>query len=547
MLGIKFIIVVFLVSGLSAFCFQSTLHAGGIESSSTLNEILSRHKHWQTVVYQYNDIGGSILQGGKKWEIQFKKSGTIGMYEQTQLTPTLDTKFTCQQLENTVDLSGYLKMVSGIVEPASLVSPRAFLSTEISCQPDAFNSPPRLRELDHERFVLEFRQPNAKTPIQVIFFPALTETGIRVPVLNRKINLWTAPLGPLQATVSGLLKVTIQQATYLYHDLNSVKTVKVDRTFPKEYVPVLKASLSDWNQALDAEHFIIESKDEALDSARCLSENSLCLFWHGPKHIGWAGVGCSTTLTFDPTSGAIFGGQILCNNTASENLVPTPPDIVSAVTNSATMDTVAGIYLRRSEFLGFEAPRFDIYIGYILRHEIGHFLGMSHNFLGRNGDLAVNPYDSIMDYPSFPLIAFESRIARLGRFDLAALDLVYRIGGLPSDYKTCGDEEADFSLSKAMGLPTRVNCNRFDLKSPIEWLKSLVNSVGSQGILATNPGEGKLLLDQIGRFLLPDSGASASDVALALSLICKQSNDISTIRAHLKSNLEIELPPCPAP
>lgn len=147
-----------------------------------------------------------------------------------------------------------------------------------------------------------------------------------------------------------------------------------------------------------------------------------------------------------------------------------------------------------------------------LIHEIGHNLGLRHNFAGsedkdhfysneelKNMNVPVSaknvPYSSIMDYPKSEINALRT----FGKYDIAALRFAYTNTVLTADNKLIQVDSAkappeglkDFSYCTDDGVEPNPNCNPFDEGTGMkEIAQSLIDSY-KDGYLRSNFRRGR--------------------------------------------------------
>jgi len=227
----------------------------------------------------------------------------------------------------------------------------------------------------------------------------------------------------------------------------------------------------------------------------------------------------------------------ISNSANPDNLKQSRPDAIQKVKDcSADLNWMASVYMRMSEFREYLHPEPSTIVQYLMLHEMGHFNGFSHNFVGSQNGTAQNPTDSIMEYIPFSTLV---KPLKLGKLDHDLINLVYKHIQPPQDRPFCSD------FDSTGGLPPNIrkekaNCNTFDVGDSAEWY-ILLSKYGEDGIFSNDPTGGVSLLTKLGRFLLAESGATEKQQQRVSEFLCGLKNDREKITNNLAEKLGTEL------
>lgn len=304
---------------------------------------------------------------------------------------------------------------------------------------------------------------------------------------------------------------------------SGIRRLVFDRSFPQHYIQETLNALKKWNTALGVPAFPSHYSVSDVDPIECFSTQTLCFQWKGSPVLAWAGLGGYADASFDPTSGETIGGIISISNEVPGPLEKTPEDIRQKFLNdNLELKDMAELYLDRKKMLGFEHPLPTAVIGSFMIHELGHFVGLVHNFAGSNSWTPKGSAKTAMDYLPFP--AINSHAAEVQKWDYWAIQSRKNNHPMPKDYSFCSDSEGDqvtLSLANQFENP---NCKKDDLGTPINWALLLAEKSpeGLSGVDETLQFFGKSfpILRHLGIFFF-DKKSERPGYHEALNYVCK--------------------------
>jgi len=396
-----------------------------------------------------------------------------------------------------------------------------------------------------------------------VFLPQFSDsTKTRTPLSNR-IGIATAPLGLMESMLPMALYPVVldrpKHTAYLHHSLTEKKPVYVDKDFPDVYIGVLNDVLAQWNKVFGSQVFSLMEERKSLYDIDCLSSSILCVFWSGPTEFSWTLPGGFSQNSFDPETGLILGGtiQIITNQ---KDLTPTPEKLKNALLNNQIDEKLAAeIQTRRyenSDFTSMLYPRLKDSVKQVLLHEIGHFNGFYHNFLGSSGGTIKEPLKTIMDYPAFPA---RHNATKLGVWDYNLINVVYKNQSLTTDYELCTDLEVWPKVEDGK-LTKLANCNYFDVGDTAQWYIDMAQVCKVEDCIFKLPiippslalfssmqssyrgrSDSGNLLAAMGYFLTEKGRATNTQKQKIKKYLCSRKNDLPRIRAQLDQEQGVEL------
>ena len=244
------------------------------------------------------------------------------------------------------------------------------------------------------------------------------------------------------------------------------------KNFPDEYVDAAKKGVTSWNEAFGFEALEAKVAPQNIDVG---DPRYMVIKWFDGTDQGlrWAGVAKMITM---PDTGAVVGGGIYIQGETLVDMYKKIHAYSQLASDSVKLSGSLGGFSFTTElgenpvvpFLTDVESDFDEYIqDYYLEtiaHEVGHVLGLRHNFKGSTQLDALGHSASVMDY--LPR-AERSDYAGPGVYDIAAIRWGY-FGIAPEvDLPFCTDED----------LWTVWDCSQGDYGDPVDYVvKSLVNS-----------------------------------------------------------------------
>ncbi len=490
-------------------------------------ELLSSHENWISVVYEDAPFGKAVVQQGKRWRFVHKSAG-LQLFEVIPLTISLKKGLSCTSIQGKQE--GSFEMSSSVIDLNGLVVFNPFVSDNLPCSHFQEWQVVGIHRLEQDGLKISL-QENSGLKREILIFP-YSEPALAPASFNENIGAFSTPLGVNNHYFDVFkIKKDQYQRAFVRHDLSHPRTIIVNTEFPEKFLPLLESIVSSWNAVLGVKYFRLSSKPEDLNMVSCLRDNVLCLSWpKGLIEIPSTGVSATTHFAFDPLSGGVLGGLIDIVHTPLS--LGTAPEKYIQELQNPTLEILASHFMKGDEYAFFAVAHPENYLKFLFNHEIGHFMGLKHNFFGFNGK-SNEPYLSVMDYPPFILSSSDSKMGDLHRWDRETMEFIYRGNSISSDYRTCEEDNA-------LGVSAIPNCNQFDIgATPIRWFQQL-SSFAKHGIMTPVPGNTMPLAYNVGRFLLPNVKAEKEDTNIAKELICNDKSRDKAL-AYLKKTFGFEL------
>lgn len=477
---------------------------------------LARHTNWQTMSYLSTGAGqdaNALFLGSKLWN-------TFSDSEANLLKFTEISKLSIR--ENAAQ-PGKAELYSASLILNEQTKPVDF-GLDFKKEADVTWT---FRDLGREKFLLQ----TIDKRLSLIFIPADSEPDAdrfkisESPPLNSYAG--TAPLGFAASGYKSLFGLSVAPLAYLHHDISRPKRVRVSATFPRRYLPVIADGLKKWNKALGFKLFNLDLQtNQQVDPAECFANDQVCILWSGAADLPWTGFSGVTSISFNPVSGRIIGGTVTLTNAApAGSLKVTPPEIVARISqNDPGISWIAEQALMTDKYAKLLHPFPNRFLDYFVVHELGHYIGLDHNFAGSIEGTAERPTNSIMDYLPFPAVIKANKI---GPYDLSMIDLVYR-------KKLPNPKQPYCSGDQVSGEAWAPFCEQRDIGDTLTWFALWAN-MSSDGLFlpldATNvsskTGYSKqTMLDILIRYL------NTSERLRAEKIICAQLNE--PVEARLK-------------
>lgn len=390
-----------------------------------------------------------------------------------------------------------------------------------------------LKDLGNDKFAI-FGQSYI-----AVFSPVTTDQIQSKPLQkDLKFYLWQAPLGMIEETAELFYtypKPLPQKLGPLKHDLKKVRKVYIDESFPRQFEAALLSGLNEWNKALGINFYILDGWRK-LDPLACIaSDESLCIFWDGPPTLAWASFAAISTPSFNPLSGDILGGAItFINQVKEDDLSQTPQSILNTYNNNQIdIQTAAAFLMKRKLFSTYRHPEPEKLVKAIFIHELGHDFGMPHYFMGSINTSKDTLFDTVMDYPPFPVFG---KMDHLGIRDLAKLDAIYDNGFF------VGEPEC-----KNVHVMSNPVCQPGDLGEPVVWNYFLAQS-NPEWIFADLPSAGGLnfgsvskIIDRLYLFLRPSPAVTSSQQVMAHQILCSRPDKYDDVAKYIKEKFSDNL------
>ena len=180
------------------------------------------------------------------------------------------------------------------------------------------------------------------------------------------------------------------------------------KDFPSEYVEVAKTAILSWNKAFDHDYLDVKVAPKHVDVGD--PRYHVIKWFDGTdQSLGWAGV---AKMIVAPDSGQVLSGSIYIQGNTISNLYKDIMDYSQQVSQNTHNDLEGKIGNLSFESDQGESPvipflvdtekNFEDYMkGYYLEtiaHEVGHVLGLRHNFAASSNLNSVGQATSVMDY-----------------------------------------------------------------------------------------------------------------------------------------------------
>ncbi len=261
------------------------------------------------------------------------------------------------------------------------------------------------------------------------------------------------------------------------------------KNFPTAFIDTAKSAVESWNQAFGYTFLKVKIAGSEIDAGNPFF-NVIKWFDHTDKTIGWVGVAKPLV---DPKTGLVMSASVYIQGSKLiEDLQQIHKNAQKGNRNNIAGGALGGasFYIQPGEspvipFMQNPSQDWNDFIKKfyyeVIVHEMGHVLGLRHNFKGSTLEGPNGESSSIMDY--LPLSEHTIN-HNPGVYDIAAIKWGYQGLKPMQKYPYCSDEER-ISWKEW-------NCNMGDMGNPInyvvEGLKQGTNIVGSFHAKITNKG-----------------------------------------------------------
>lgn len=221
------------------------------------------------------------------------------------------------------------------------------------------------------------------------------------------------------------------------------------KDFPEKHLQSSIKAVESWNGAFGSNIIKVEVAPDHVDAGD--PRYHVIKWFDGTDDsVGWAGVAHAYP---DPETGLLLGSSVYIQGDTLDKLYSGIVDLTQDGSNAGLEATgkIGGIDFHREPgenpvipFFTDPSEDFDAYmLGYyaeVMVHEVGHILGLRHNFAGAN-TLDDNDHSkSIMDYAPRE---FRNKQSQPGSYDIAAIKYGYfgLVPSAPLDFCTDDDLE----------------------------------------------------------------------------------------------------------
>jgi hypothetical protein len=351
--------------------------------------------------------------------------------------------------------------------------------------------------------------------------------------------------------------------SYHHHDLQHRRMVAIDQDFPEDFLPSLRAALDAWNQALGVEYFAIIEARTDLTLAKCYAEDVLCIAWKGPAVLTAMGLGGIASQAVDPESGLVRGGVIVLQalSPASGSEAPSlgfgevAPFPATIGTTEADVASIAKLASQLDQNMNKRHPYPLQLARWVILHEMGHYLGLTHNFAASAVADPGSITKSVMDYPPY---AVRHLPKELGPWDVGIMAAVYKGMPMPTGYQSCDENGITPTVKGGFAFKSKPHCRRLDMGASHLWLMELAKNspdgvFGEEFLSATlaaassglyPPAAVKSLkgnlLTELSLFLRDGAEVSPSVRQEVKGFLCGQPN-LSSIKRQVAAEIGIDL------
>ena len=277
----------------------------------------------------------------------------------------------------------------------------------------------------------------------------------------------------------------------------SLKSGKISfylKDFPQDMIESAREAILSWNDAFDGKPIEVKiaTKDIEIGDPRY---NVVKWVKNTDKYTGWAGI--AVPVFADPLTGTIVSGSLLINGDLLRedyakrfSYAKTSSNMLKAKFGSLELFSGRGEVPVIPQFTG-TTSFYEYMKGYYtetISHEIGHVLGLRHNFKG-TVHAERGHTNSVMDY--LPRKE-RAEVYGIGGYDKGAIDYAYYNGRENNQYAFCTDDH----------VQKQYDCNQGDVGEPIDHtFKALQDGLEAVATIPLRPHD-KGTLSPIGSVLM---------------------------------------------
>lgn len=254
------------------------------------------------------------------------------------------------------------------------------------------------------------------------------------------------------------------------------------KDFPAEFEQVGKEAVLSWNEAFGKNLVEVEVAGADVDAADPRL-NVIKWFDNTDDSLSWAGI---AKMQVDPDTGIVFGGHVFIQGNRLVDMYKGISDYNEKLRSIdfQQVGSLGGVDFTLDEgenpvFPYMIDPNVDFktymqgYYREVVIHEVGHVLGLRHNFKASTKLDANELPSSVMDYSPR---AERNKASLPGSYDKAAIQYGY-FGTAPTDIVFCTDEDVEADAL----------CNRGDMGDPVKYaIRGLVDGTA---LIAQSPFE----------------------------------------------------------
>jgi hypothetical protein len=234
---------------------------------------------------------------------------------------------------------------------------------------------------------------------------------------------------------------------------------------PAKYQAMAERAVLSWNKPFGREMIKVAIAPADMDAGD--PRYNVVRWYDGTDEtIQWAGI---AHMLVEPDTGLVMGGSVYIMGNKLEEIYKGIVQYSAQANARAEMSLGNAIFSGRGgetpiiPFFTDTTQSFEEYMeGYYeetITHELGHFLGLRHNFAGSTKLDDAGQSASIMDYAPR---RERSNTAGPGAYDVAALQWSYLDVKPSTKLPLCTDED----------IPTRWDCNHGDFGNPVTYFEN---------------------------------------------------------------------------